>query len=226
MCLCTHTHTHIHVCNHTHNYTQLDHAVMATKFTDTTGRSRLAASHRLLKGYLVNSEGETVRQLSSGKSDRVSYIWQRGKRERGERKIKRQRERERERERERRGGGPCPSNLSVELRTLRVHVYVWVLLDFLHWKSLLMRTIVIGNTLTFLSLNSHNVQPLYPPTPLWPILTDYYPRAIGGFWYREPRPGLWCHWWKREDVPPERLHTQGGHILSELVLNMDWNNVS
>ena len=47
---------------------------MATKFTDTTGRSRLAASHRLLKGYLVNSEGETVRELSSGKSNRVSYI--------------------------------------------------------------------------------------------------------------------------------------------------------
>ena len=45
--------------------------MVATKFTETSGRSRLAASHRLLKGYLVNSDGDTVRELSSGKSDRV-----------------------------------------------------------------------------------------------------------------------------------------------------------
>ena len=67
-----------------HTHTQLDHAVVATKFTDTTGRSRLAASHRLLKGYLVNSDGHTVREMSSGKSDRVSYV---GGREGGEREL-------------------------------------------------------------------------------------------------------------------------------------------
>ena len=84
--------THTHACTraHTQSYSnmQLDHAVVATKFTESSGRSRLAASHRLLKGYLVNSDGDTVRELSSGKSDRV-----------------REGKREREREREREGGG-------------------------------------------------------------------------------------------------------------------------
>ena len=54
--------------------TQLDHAVVATKFTDTSGPTKLAASHRLLKGYLVNSEGNTVREMTTGKSDRVCKI--------------------------------------------------------------------------------------------------------------------------------------------------------
>ena len=53
---------------------QLDHAVVATKFTDTSGRSKLAASHRQLKGYLVNSEGHMVREMTTGKADRVCEI--------------------------------------------------------------------------------------------------------------------------------------------------------
>ena len=54
--------------------TQLDHAVVATKFTDMIGHSKLAASHRQLKGYLVNSEGYTVREMTTGKADRVCDI--------------------------------------------------------------------------------------------------------------------------------------------------------
>ena len=85
--------------------------MVATKFTDTTGRSRLAASHRLLKGYLVNSDGHTVREMSSGKSDRVSYVERRegGIEREGEGAMEGGGERERERERER---APYASQLS------------------------------------------------------------------------------------------------------------------
>ena len=46
--------------------------MVATKFTETSGRPKLAASHRQLKGYLINSDGQTVKEMSTGKSDRVS----------------------------------------------------------------------------------------------------------------------------------------------------------
>lgn len=54
---------------------QVEHAVVATKFTDGLGREHLAASHRQLKGYLMDGNGEPIRLVSTpekGKSDRLT----------------------------------------------------------------------------------------------------------------------------------------------------------
>ena len=50
---------------------------MASRFTKSSGREILAASHRQLNGYLVDVNGRTLRTVSTpdhegGKSDRVS----------------------------------------------------------------------------------------------------------------------------------------------------------
>ncbi len=52
---------------------KVDHAVVASKFTDHDGTERLASSHRKLTGYLVDPNGNILRTVSSagGKSDRV-----------------------------------------------------------------------------------------------------------------------------------------------------------
>jgi len=55
---------------------QVDHAVVAAKFSERGGAEKLAASHRQLRGYLVDSSGKILRTVSSvgrdgGKSDRV-----------------------------------------------------------------------------------------------------------------------------------------------------------
>ena len=55
-----------------HVVVKVDHAVVATLFSDSRGRERLAASHRQLTGYLVDSNGNVVRQVSKpGKPDKV-----------------------------------------------------------------------------------------------------------------------------------------------------------
>ena len=56
---------------------QLEHAVVAAKFTDRFGREALAASHRQLKGYLVDTNGDVIRTVSTGtpgegKADRIT----------------------------------------------------------------------------------------------------------------------------------------------------------
>lgn len=52
---------------------KVDHAVVAELFTDANGRETLAASHRQLTGYLVDSSGNIVRKVSTpGKPDKVS----------------------------------------------------------------------------------------------------------------------------------------------------------
>ena len=51
---------------------KVDHAVVAGLFTDVRGRELLAASQRQITGYLVDSEGNVVRQVSKpGKPDKV-----------------------------------------------------------------------------------------------------------------------------------------------------------
>ena len=113
--------------------------MVATKFTDTTGRSRLAASHRLLKGYLVNSDGHTVREMSSGKSDRVSYVERRegGIEREGEGAMEGgERERERERERELHTPHSCQQLYNVMYD--RLQIYICTIKTFLcHSKTLL-----------------------------------------------------------------------------------------
>ncbi len=42
------------------------------KFTDYRGKQHLAASHRQLTGYLMDTHGNILRKLSSGKVDKVS----------------------------------------------------------------------------------------------------------------------------------------------------------
>ena len=52
---------------------KVDHAVVAGLFTDAKGREMLAASNRQITGYLVDSTGNIIRQVSSpGKPDKVS----------------------------------------------------------------------------------------------------------------------------------------------------------
>lgn len=48
---------------------------MATRFTDWQGKEQLAASHRQLRGYLVDSHGNRIRQVSTpekAKADRLT----------------------------------------------------------------------------------------------------------------------------------------------------------
>lgn len=55
---------------------KVDHGVVATKFTDESGRERLAASQRQMIGYLVDINGNIMSKFSpeKGKSDRVSLF--------------------------------------------------------------------------------------------------------------------------------------------------------
>ena len=55
---------------------QIDHAVVASVFTDSRGRETLAASHRQLKGYLVDVDGDVIRELSPdpGKPDKAGTL--------------------------------------------------------------------------------------------------------------------------------------------------------
>ncbi len=55
------------------HYVQVDHAVVASLFRDSNGKETVAASHRQLRGYLVNIFGDAVRELSTadGGSNRV-----------------------------------------------------------------------------------------------------------------------------------------------------------
>ena len=51
---------------------KVDHAVVAGLFTDVRGKEVLAASQRQITGYLVDSLGNVVRQVSKpGKPDKV-----------------------------------------------------------------------------------------------------------------------------------------------------------
>ena len=51
---------------------KVDHAVVAGLFTDVRGREVLAASQRQITGYLVDSVGNVIRQVSKpGKPDKV-----------------------------------------------------------------------------------------------------------------------------------------------------------
>ena len=55
---------------------KVDHAVVASLFTDSRGRERLAASKRKMQGYLVNSSGQVMRQISiPGKPDKLPVQW-------------------------------------------------------------------------------------------------------------------------------------------------------
>ena len=52
---------------------KVDHAVVASLFTDSRGAEKLAASKRTMRGYLVNQRGEVVRELSEpGKPDKIT----------------------------------------------------------------------------------------------------------------------------------------------------------
>lgn len=52
---------------------QVQHAVVATQFTDSEGREQLAASHPEMNGSLANDEGDIIKEFSSdeGKPDEV-----------------------------------------------------------------------------------------------------------------------------------------------------------
>ena len=51
---------------------KVDHAVVAGLFTDARGREALATSQRQITGYLVDSVGNVIRQVSKpGKPDKV-----------------------------------------------------------------------------------------------------------------------------------------------------------
>ena len=52
---------------------KVDHAVVASLFTDNKGTEKLAASKRIMKGFLVNQSGMVVRELSLlGKPDKIT----------------------------------------------------------------------------------------------------------------------------------------------------------
>ena len=55
---------------------KVDHSVVATRFTDERGQEALAASHRLMNGYLLNSDGSVIRQMTGkdGKPDKVHVM--------------------------------------------------------------------------------------------------------------------------------------------------------
>ena len=50
--------------------------MVATQFTDSKGKERLAASHRKLRGYLADYDGDIIRELSPdpGKPDKVGGV--------------------------------------------------------------------------------------------------------------------------------------------------------
>ena len=52
---------------------QIDHAVVASLFTDSRGHETLAASHRQLRGFLIDVDGDILKELSPepGKPDKV-----------------------------------------------------------------------------------------------------------------------------------------------------------
>lgn len=52
---------------------QIDHAVVASLFTDSRGHETLAASHRQLRGFLIDVDGDVLKELSPepGKPDKV-----------------------------------------------------------------------------------------------------------------------------------------------------------
>ena len=53
----------------------MDHAVVAGLFTDARGREGLAASQRQITGYLMDSDGNVIRQVSKPeKPDKVFAI--------------------------------------------------------------------------------------------------------------------------------------------------------
>ena len=55
---------------------KVDHAVVAGLFTDANGKETLAASQRQITGYLVDSVGNIVRQVSHpGKPDKVICVF-------------------------------------------------------------------------------------------------------------------------------------------------------
>lgn len=55
-----------------HVVVKVDHAVVAGLFTDAKGKEPLAASQRHITGYLVDSAGNVIRQVSKpGKPDKV-----------------------------------------------------------------------------------------------------------------------------------------------------------
>ena len=49
---------------------------MATQFTDSQGKETLAASHRNIRGFLYDVDGDVVRELSPerGKPDKVGRV--------------------------------------------------------------------------------------------------------------------------------------------------------
>ena len=52
---------------------KIDHAVVASAFTSSSGKERIADSKRNLKGFLLSTEGRTIRELSvPGKPDKVT----------------------------------------------------------------------------------------------------------------------------------------------------------
>ena len=52
---------------------KVDHAVVASLFTDQKGTEKLAAAQRAMRGYLINHSGEVVRELSvPGKPDKIT----------------------------------------------------------------------------------------------------------------------------------------------------------
>ena len=54
---------------------KVDHAVVAGLFTDARGRESLAASQRQITGYLVDSDGNVIKQVSKPeKPDKVFAI--------------------------------------------------------------------------------------------------------------------------------------------------------
>ena len=52
---------------------KVDHAVVASLFTDHKGIEKLAASKRMMKGYLLNHNGDVIKELSiPGKPDKIT----------------------------------------------------------------------------------------------------------------------------------------------------------
>lgn len=59
-----------------HVVLKVDHAVVASLFTDSRGRESLAASKRKMQGYLLNNNGDVMRQISvPGKPDKLPVQW-------------------------------------------------------------------------------------------------------------------------------------------------------
>ena len=60
-------------CSFSFPLSQIDHAVVASLFTDSRGHETLAASHRQLRGFLIDVDGDIMKELSPepGKPDKV-----------------------------------------------------------------------------------------------------------------------------------------------------------